>query len=267
MYKKKIYEFANAIEVQEYHTAKYGAPGQERIKKKKPTPEQVEKINQEQKERKARHRLRKYFDTNDYFTCLTYARDSRPLDMTAAKEDFRKFLKRIRGEYKKRGAPLYWMRNIEVGTKGGWHIHMVINRIPDTDVILAKAWTHGRTVNQLMYEKGEFRELAGYITKTPKTDPRLRETNFNSSRNMPLPEPKQKIYRRWKTWREIKPPKGFYLDQDSVSEGTNPVTGYPYREYTLLRLQHRPVGVRRGGSRDGTQGSKPVHRDKRPERR
>ena len=261
MYGKKTYEFLNAIEVQEYHSARYGAPGQERMKKKKPTPEQVEKVNQANKERRARHRLRLYFDTGDYFSCLTYGRDCRPPDMEAAKEDFRKFLKTVRREYRKRGAPVYWMRNIEVGTKGGWHIHMVVNRIPDTDVILAKAWPHGRGSNQLTHEKGEFRELAAYLTKTPKTDPRLREANFDTSRNMPLPEPKKKIYRRWRTWKEIRVPKGFYLDKESVHEGINAVTGYPYREYTLLRIKRRPLEKRGGSRRRGK--SKPIYRDQR----
>ena len=237
MYGKLTYDYPNATEVREYHDGRYGAPGQKRIKKKKPTPEQMEKVNQSNKERKARHKLRMYFKVNDYFFDLTYNKDLRPPDMEAAKADWSTTLDIIRKEYKKRGAPLYWMRNIEVGTKGGWHIHLVINRIPDTDIILRKAWSHGRVSGQLLYERGEFRELAAYITKTPKTDPRLREAHYDASRNMPLPEPDKKIYKHWKTWKDIKIPDGYYLDKDSVYEGINPVTGYPYREYTLLRIK------------------------------
>ena len=191
-YKKKTWEFRRAIEVMEYHTARYGAPGQKREKKKKPTKEDMEKVNQYTKERKARHRLRTYFYKNDYFSCLTYRVDARPPDMQAAKRDWSEALKIIRREYKKRGEQLFWMRNIEVGTKGAWHIHLAINRIPDTDVILKKAWTKGKVVNQLLYEQGEYKELAAYITKTPRTDNRLRESNYDASRNMPLPEPKEK---------------------------------------------------------------------------
>ena len=113
-------------------------------------------------------------------------------DVQAAKKDWSEALKIIRREYKKRGEQLFWMRNIEVGTKGAWHIHLAINRIPDTDVILKKAWTKGKVVNQLLYEQGEYKELAAYITKTPRTDNRLRESNYDASRNMPLPEPKEK---------------------------------------------------------------------------
>lgn len=235
-YKKKTWEFRRAIEVMEYHTGRYGAPGQKREKKKKPTKEDMEKVNQYTKERKARHRLRTYFYKNDYFSCLTYKVEERPPDMKAAKKDWSNALDVIRREYKKRGEQLFWMRNIEVGTKGAWHIHLIINRIPDTDVILKKAWTKGKVVNQLLYEQGEYKELAAYITKSEKTDNRLREADFAPSRNMPLPEPKEKIYLHWKTWNKIKIPEGYYLDPESVHEGENPTNGYPYRTYTLLKL-------------------------------
>ena len=69
-----------------------------------------------------------------------------------------------------------------------------------------------------------------------------KESNCSASRNMPLPEPEVKRYSRWKTFvdRDIKVPKGWALDKESVRESNNPYTGYPRREYRLIRL-----GVRR----------------------
>lgn len=235
-YKKKIYRFKNAIEIEEYHTARYGAPGQKREKKKKPTKEQVEKRNQYNKEKLARRKLRANFEVNDYFSTFTYKKENRPSSMDKAKEDIKKAIRKIRGEYKKRGHELKWMRNIEVGTKNGWHIHIVLNRIPDTDVILKRCWTHGKVVNQLLYEAGGFAKLAAYITKSPLTDKRLRESSYSTSRNLPIPEPEEKLYLRWKTWKDIKLVKGYYLDLDTLYEGINPNTGYQYRTYTLLKL-------------------------------
>lgn len=231
--------FKNAIEVEEYHTARYGAPGQKRAKRRKATPEEIEKINQYNREKLARWKLRANFNVHDYFTDLTYRKDERPPNMDTAKKDFQKFIREVRNQYKKRGYELKWMRNIEVGTKNGWHIHLVINRYPDTDVILAEAWRKGKVINELMYQKGEFRLLAAYITKTPKTDPRLKETSYSTSRNLPVPEPEKKVYLKWETWKNVRVPKGFYLDQDSLHEGVNPVTGYRYRHYTLLRIKRR----------------------------
>lgn len=237
-YKKKTYQFKNAIEVEEYHTGKYGAPGQKRQKKKQPTPEQVAKINQRNKEKNCRRKLRAHFEVNDYFTDLTYAKDLRPPDMETAKADFQRFMRYVRKEYARRGAVVKWIRNIEVGTKNAWHIHLIINRIDDTDIILRQAWKHGRVVNELLYEKGEFRDLAAYVTKTPITDPRLKESNYSTSRNLPIPEPKEKTYHRWKTWsEEPRIPKGYYLDRDTMHEGTNPITGYKCRSYTLIRVK------------------------------
>lgn len=238
-YTKNIYEFDNAIEVEEKHTYRYRSPGMKREKKKKLTPAQMKAVNQKNKEKTCRRKLRKHFEENDYFVCLTYEKEKRPSDMTEAKRDFSDAMKVIRREYGKAGYKVKWIRNIEVGTKNGWHVHLVINRIPDTDLILRKAWKKGKVICQLMYEKGEFKDLAAYITKTPETDKRLRETSYSTSRNLPLPEPKKKTYVRWKTWNKIRIPKGYYLDKETVHEGNNPFTGYPYREYTLLKLKRR----------------------------
>ena len=128
-YKKKIHTFNNAIEIEEYHTGRYGAPGQQRVEKKKATPEQVEKRNQWQKEKIARHRLRTYFKVNDYFTDLTYRIESRPNNMREAMVHFSKFIRKVRTKYRKKGYELFWQKNVELGTKGAWHIHIIINRI------------------------------------------------------------------------------------------------------------------------------------------
>ena len=238
-YKRKIYRFKNAIEVEEYHTGRFGAPGQRRRKKENETPAEVEKINQKHRETTCRRKLRANFDVNDYFTDLTYEKDRRPEDMDQAKRDWQRFLRKVRKEYEARGYPLKWIRNIEVGTRNAWHIHLVINRIPDTDLILRRAWTHGKVYNELLYEKGEFANLAAYITKTPKTDPRLREASYSASRNLPIPEPEEKVIFRWPTWKENPTirkdtARTWYIDKDSIYEGVNKF-GYRFRRYTLLR--------------------------------
>lgn len=238
-YVTKTYRFANAIERVDYHDNGSRAPGEARRKKRKPTPEQVEKINQANRERTCRHKLRANFEPADYFTTLTYAKELRPADMDAAKKDWQIFVRRVRKEYKKRGQELKWIRNIEVGTRGAWHIHMVINRIQETDVIIAAAWAHGRILNQLLYERGEFAKLAEYITKTPKTDKRLAEAHYSTSRNLPTPDPEKVYHNMWKTWGKVRVPKGWYLDKDSYVEDINPVTGFKYRRYTLLRLERK----------------------------
>ena len=235
--KRKTYDFGDVIEREEFHDGRYGGPGRKRQKRKKPTKEQIEKRNQYNKEKKARHLLRKYFKKNDYFSTWTYRREDRPDDMAAAKSDYAKAVRYIRKEYRKRGCELRWIRNIEAGSKGAWHIHVVVNRIPDTDIILAKAWGHGKVWNELLYEAGNFRELAAYITKSGKTEPGLKESNYSTSRNMPPPIPSIKKMKRWQ--EEPKAKKGYYIDKETYYEGINPVTGCKYRHYTMIRLNRR----------------------------
>lgn len=234
MYKRIIWQLKSCIEVEEHHDGRYGAPGQKREKKKKPTKETMAWKNQKNKEATARRKIAQHFEKNDYFSRLSYRVDERPPDMATAKQHFRKFYTEVRKEYRKRGYELKWIRNIEVGTKNAWHIHIIVNRIPDTDVILSRAWKHGSIHNQLIYDTGGYAKLAAYITKTPLTDPRLREADYNTSRNLPLPEPKKKLI-RWKSFHKIRIPKGYYLDKETFFEGVNAM-GYKYRTYTFLKF-------------------------------
>lgn len=237
------------LAVEEYHDGRYGAPGMPRQKKRKPTKEDMQKVNAMNKARLCQYRLIQYFNSGDYFATLTCKVSERPPDMKTAKQYFQKFIRYVRKEYKKRGSPLFWIRNIERGTKGAWHIHLVITRIPDTARILEEAWPYGGVyltqLKKSKYYSEDFAELASYITKgaytrEKKADgseaaPRIRESSYSTSRNMPLPEPRKKRLERWP--KEVKPQKGYYIAR--IHEGINPKTGYKYRRYTLIRLNRR----------------------------
>lgn len=235
MFVKKTYKLGAYREVIEFHNGRYGAPGQQRQKKTKLTSEQRRKKNARQKMITCRRKLRMYFTAADYFTTLTYRKEDRPADMAAAKEDFRRFLRQIRREYKRAEKELRWICNIENGSRGAWHVHIVLNRIPDLDRVIAKAWQHGRIQIQLLYEDGAFDRLAAYITKSPDTEPRLSESHYSSSRNLPIPEPEITIYKHQKTWGRLRIPKGWRIE--SMTESVNPYTGYLHRLTTLRRIE------------------------------
>lgn len=250
--KRKRYTFrgGDIIDVEEHHDGAYGAPGKKREKRGRPTPEQMQAENEEIKRRRCRHKLLEYFSAGDTFCTLTYAVDKRPADMGAALRDFRKMIGKVRAEYRKRGRELYWIRNIERGTKGAWHIHMAINEIGETAAILQRHWKGGgvwvTTIRQdaKIYDE-DFTKLAAYLTKSEKTvtrkadgekeKPRLKEASYSSSRNMPIKEPKVDKLQRWKA--EPKPKKGYYIAR--IHEGVNPITGYLYRRYTMIKLDRR----------------------------
>lgn len=250
--KRKTYSFRQdyIIDVEEYHDGRYGAPGEKRLEKKKPTKEQMRLVNRLNKTRRARHRLLEYFNEKDCFATWTYEMKQRPPNMAMALKDFEKAIRKVRNEYRKRGYELFWMRNIERGTKGAWHIHLVVNEIQDTASILKKAWNQGGvyTVEIKMHDKiydEDFTKLASYMTKDEYTQeekidgtlakPKIKEASYNTSRNMPLPTPDIDKLMRWK--KEPKPKKGYYIA--AIHEGMNPVTGYKYRRYTMIRLNRR----------------------------
>ena len=63
--KRKKYELrhGDVIDIEEFHDGNYGAPGEKRNKKKKPTKEDMQKANAINKAKRARQRLLEYFFT------------------------------------------------------------------------------------------------------------------------------------------------------------------------------------------------------------
>lgn len=212
-----------------------------------------------------------YFGPGDIFATWTYEVKNRPPDMKAALKDFQDAMKRVRKEFKKRGYEVFWIRNIERGTKGAWHIHLIIKEIGDTVSIIQKVWKKGATwaarIKESSFYDEDFTKLASYMTKDENTllekkdgttgKPRLKETNYNISRNMPLPEPKVEKLRRWQ--QEPKPKKGYYIAK--IYEGINPVTGYMYRRYTMIRSETN------GKKKDSSFGRRPKKNKKDARRR
>ena len=249
--KRKEYRFrkGDILDIEEYHDGKYGDPGGKRVKRRKATPEDMIRVNKWNKEKRCRQRLLCYFSPGDLLLTWTYRVEERPPDMESALKDFQAALRKVRREYKKRGKSLFWIRNIERGTKGAWHIHLVVNEIGDSASIVEKAWTKGGTwlteIKKSKFYDEDFTSLASYITKDEhsvetKADgtpgkPRLREASYNTSKNMPLQEPHVDNLVRWK--KEVKPKKGYYIAR--IWEGINPKTGYKYRRVTQIRLNRR----------------------------
>lgn len=236
MYVRKKFFCGDSIEIEEGHTGRYGAPGMKRAKRKKPTPEQMAKQNQWKKERDIRRLLKENFTEHDYWITLTYRPEERPKNTKGAKQQFQNFLRKMRGQYKKRKKELKYIGVMETGSKGAVHYHIVINRIEGADKLVAELWTYGRASFGLLYLEGGFRKLANYIAK--EQDEKERKW-YSRSRNLKKPKMKKEIMKRKTFTREIQVPKGYYLEKESVYEGVNPVTGHLYRHYTLIRTGRR----------------------------
>lgn len=249
--------FPRAIEMWEYHDGNYGAPGIERRKRRKATAEEIRKHNQRNKEKVCRWKLREHFEENDLYLTLTFKPEYRPANMEEAVKIWRKVCGTLRKHYKKHDIDFKWIRNIEVGTRGAWHIHVVMKNCPGIIEALKRAWAIGtrkdkRILGSVLIKpmdtEGEFEKLAAYMTKSPETDKRLSESSYSTSRNIPVPEPKERKYSRWESFEGKEPrivPKGWYVDKNSIVEGYT-CAGYPFRRFQLLPLEknHRQRSAR-----------------------
>ena len=253
-YDKKTFPFPGSIEHEYTYAGRYGAKGEKREKRKKATPEQVKKQNQSNREKKIRRLMKLNFHKDDLFATFKYPKGTRK-PINEVEKDVERFLERMRYAYKKREAPFKYICRMEIGKKGGIHIHMVINRTrgePDTDVLIQQKWPHGRVNFQSLYESGGYHDLACYIVKQPDEDvekqlslfpedERKKLIKYSCSKNLARVEPEHKTYKHW-TMRKIieegpTPTKGYYIDKDSIVCGINPVTGMSYLYYTEYPLR------------------------------
>lgn len=277
------YRFSHSIEHEFKFAGKYGAKGEKRKKKVKPTPEQIALQNQRNKETKMRRTIKLNFKKRDLWCCCKYPAGVR-LSIKDVKKDRQKFMRILRQEYKKRGSPFKWVTRLEVGERGGIHFHILVNRLSadQTDLIIADAWSRALATSEMqkihkgqrteglvdyrtVYEVGDFKSLAEYICKQPKEDtPEYEQLSLftkkeqkallsvSTSRNLIRPVPEREKKQRW-TMRKIieegpKPTPGYYIDKDSLYIGTNPFTGYSYCKYTEIKLPGSRIKTRCGAT-------------------
>lgn len=247
-YIRHIWDFGETIEVEEKHTGKYGAKGQKREKRDKPSPEVIKRQNQWKKERDIRRLIKWNFGKNDYWITLTYPKGYRP-PLKEIISDIQKMIRKTRERYRKLEEELKYIYRIGIGKRGGRHIHILVNRISSegegTDTIITDAWTKGHVNFRMLYEEGGYKQLAEYIAKELEEWEPEEMKRCHTSRNLIRKEPEKKeINRRSLVDRQEraiypKARKGYYVDPDSVKMGKNPVTGYYYRHYTLVKLDRR----------------------------
>ena len=250
MYKLDIYRFPTSTEYEYKYAGNYGAKGEKRAPKQKKTPEDIERQNQYQRKKTVRHLIKANFKEGDYYTTLTYRKGERREQIQEVSQDVSKFLGHMRYEYKKIGVPCKYIYRIEIGSKGGVHVHIIMNRIPDLDRTIKKHWPHGRSYWENL-DGGTYESLADYIVKLPTDEQKRQLKTFNEnvkkliryscSRNLERPVPETKKYSR-RTMRQVfnhdlVPEKGFYIDKNSIKRGINAFTGMGYLYYQEIKLK------------------------------
>lgn len=261
MYWKDKWSFTGSNEYEYKFAGKYGAKGEKQQKKKKATPEQVKKQNQINREKKMRRLIKGNFREADIWVCLKYPKGTRK-PVGEVKKDLAKFLRGMRKAYKKSGVAFKFIYRMEIGKRGGIHIHILINRIPGADRLIQQCWQQGRVNYENLCESGGYQALAEYIVKQPDDEvmeqlslfdkkERKELIRYSSSRNLVRPEPERKEYRR-RTMRKIldavrsgdgpAPSPGYYIDRDTIHVGVNQFTGYTYLQYTEYKIKNSREG-------------------------
>lgn len=255
-YRKDVYRYGKYTEYEFKFKGKYGAKGEKRAPKQKATPEQIRKQNQWKKEKLVLRLIRANFTYGDLWVTLKFPNGTR-MRGSELKEVRREFLKALRKEYRKRKQPLKYICRLEIGELGGPHIHMILNRFRDasgTAEVVQQIWqAFGKYLHYTpLYEEGEYKDLAHYITKPLNEDIAGQLTLFggeedrkifsaySTSHNLVKPEAETKIYGHWTMRRILSdgpvPSEGCYIDMDSVRCGVNPYTGMSYYYYTEIRM-------------------------------
>lgn len=246
MYILDTYLFPDSREYEYKYFGNYGAKGEGRLPKKNITPEQIARQNQSNKVKKIRRKIKANFSQGDYWITLTYPKNTAKT-IEEVMTDIKKLMEKLRTTYKKAGVPCKWIRRIEIGSRGGIHAHMILNRIDGLDVILSNLWSQGHVNIELLDEDCD--KLAEYIAKEPTDQQKklmhslnIKENTlirYSCSRNLitPVPEREYKSHRTMRSIfnNDLTPSEGFYINRDSIVKGINWVTGMSYLSYEEKR--------------------------------
>lgn len=238
-YFKTTIEAGATIEVTKSFTKRVGVKA--KGDREKPTPEEMEKINQMNAERTLRLKINANFGVDDPFITLTYRKDERPTP-EQAKKNIKKVIDSLRKEFKKLGVDLKYINVTEYQNKAIHH-HLLINHIEGQDVskMVRRLWKFGRPDFKYLDDTGQYKDLAAYLiketSKTFKENDGGHKQRYSCSRNLIMPTPKTEIIKKAQRWlADPKPIKGYYIDKDTIYNGIDPFTGREYQKYTMVRL-------------------------------
>ena len=230
-------------EIRKMHSARIGVKGIPRAENQKPTPEEMELVNQQNSERNLRWSMNTNFKENDFHMNVGFRGNFNP-EPEEAKRLFENFLRRARNAYRKEGKEFKYIFAVERGERGQKkiHFHVVCNYI-DTR-ILAALWPWGRIRFVPLDDTGQYARLAAYIIKrTSKTFRRgdsPYKKRYSCSRNLIPPKVVKKVVPRSNWLKEPREVWGYYIEKDKTVNGISKVTGYPYQFYSMVQLSDKP---------------------------
>lgn len=198
------------------------------------------------------------FQDGDYLVTLDYKKEARPRDRERMNKDFTNFWDRLNRRRKKLGLPpAIYIRVMEIGKKGARHHHMML---PQMDVrLIQECWTAGGINIKPLYTDGNYRGVAEYFVKyakkTMETEGREMKKLWYPSKGLKRAKEGEPKDIKSRELGQIKIPKGFYLDQESVKQGISEFDGYGTCSYILVKIpgwnRGKKKRKKKGGSRSG----------------
>lgn len=162
-----------------------------RGKRRKPTTQIQQRLNQRHTEAKLRRLLHTNFTASDLFVTLTFDDAHLPSSVEEAQKLLQNFLRRLKRRYAKLSAELKYVYILEKGEEHGrFHAHMVVSSgLGQED--LAILWTMGEvSAARLQFDENGLAALAKYFTKGDAKNGGKPITwkRWSASRNLEKPE-------------------------------------------------------------------------------
>lgn len=179
------------------------------------------------------------FRDGDILVTLDYKKENSPKDSERMNKDFTNFYDRLKRRMKKAGkAPPKYIRVVEVGPKGGRHHHFVMQEIELADI--RECWKAGGVHVDPLYTDGNYRKIAEYFVKYAKktmdTEGKLSKKLWYPSRGLKKPKVGKQKDIKSRDIGQVRVPKGYYLDQESVKHGMSRYDGHETFFYILVRI-------------------------------
>lgn len=248
-YIKKTVKAGRTIEVIKYHDRAHGRKGGKREKRKGPTSPRQALSNAQRREQRLRWLLNENFEDGDLFLTIVYIRrmGEEPISPEKMKENFNRFIRKLRVEYRKRGKELKWVHSMEIGSRGARHHHIVLNymdvrlimkvwyeAVPDPEEGKGSAF-HPNPLNT----DGQYGKVAAYMMKqtAQKLDDedRLQGKAYSCSRNLRKPKVEKEVVGASTFRKEPAPIKGYYIEKGSIIRSQDG-DGYDYLAYRMIQI-------------------------------
>ena len=244
MYVRKTVLAGNTIEIKKYHSYFCLEKGAKRNPKKKDTPEKQIKVNLRHAEERLRWLMNANFRRGDSLVTTSFNSENRPQDSAEMQQYVKKFLERLRKEFKKQGKELKYVYVKERGKRSALHIHILMSQV-DADT-LRKCWTFGMFKLETVVTdecSGIASYFIKYSAKTEEVEGELVGKRWNPSKNLVKPTIKTERIMASTFREEPTCKKGYYIHKELTKSGISEVTGYEYISYQLVKLERgQPPG-------------------------